>query len=217
MKTTTGQEDHQVLDLNKKFLRRNPGPFSASDLPIDDQGRIYHLQVKPGDIAPDILIVGDPGRAKFIGANFLRDIELEHDHRGLATVTGTSKLSGEKATIISPTRTTAATSGIGTPSLEIVVNELVLLNEIDFETRTRKSEFPRLNIIRVGTSGGIQAPTILGTPIITTYSIGIANTGLYYEAPYPDQDCQRLEKELADLFAENTLSLIHISEPTRPY
>jgi uridine phosphorylase len=179
---------------------RNPtAPFSASDFPIDDEGRIYHIQVKPGQIAPDILLVGDPGRAEFIGSRFFRDLEFEHQHRGLVTITGTSQITGEQATIISPLRTTVATLGIGTPSLEIVVNELVALNEIDFETRTRKSEFQRLHIIRVGSSGGLQATTKLGTPIITTYAIGLDNTGLYYEAPYPDEICQRLEGELGQI------------------
>lgn len=174
-------------------------PFTASDIPIGDDGSIYHIQVKPGQIAPDILLVGDPGRAEFIGSNFLRYIEFENEHRGLVTITGTSEISGEQATIISPLKTTVATSGIGTPSLEIVVNELVALNEIDFETRTRKSRYPRLHIIRVGTSGGLQAQTKLGTPIITTYAIGLDNTGLFYEAPYPDEVCERLEGELCEL------------------
>jgi uridine phosphorylase len=103
-------------------------PFTASDLPIDDQGRIYHIQVKSGQIAPDILLVGDPGRAEFIGSRFLRDLEFEQEHRGLVTITGTSEITGEQATIISPVRTTVATSGIGTPSLEVVASELVVLN-----------------------------------------------------------------------------------------
>jgi uridine phosphorylase len=186
--------------LNPKVTSRQPAaPYTISDLPIDDEGQIYHLQVKPGQTAPDILIVGDPGRAELIGSTFLRDLELEHEHRGLVTVTGTSEITGEQATIISPVRTTVATSGIGTPSLEIVVGELVALNEIDFETRTRKSDFPRLHIIRVGTSGGLQAATELGTPIITSYAIGLDNTGLYYEASYPDETCERLEQELGQL------------------
>ncbi|MFN2266625.1 MAG: nucleoside phosphorylase [Anaerolineales bacterium] len=178
-------------------------PFTASDLPIDDEGRIYHLRAKPGQIAPDILLVGDPGRAEFIGSNFMRDIEFEHENRGLVTITGTSTITGNQATIISPLKTTVATSGIGTPSLEIVVSELIALNEVDFETRTRKSEFPRLHIIRVGTSGGLQASTKLGTPIITTYAIGMDNTGLFYEAPYPDDTCARLEKELSQVVKES--------------
>ena len=65
---------------------RHPGapfsraaPYTASDLPTDEDGRIYHLQIKQGQIAPDILLVGDPGRAEVIGSTFLRDIEFEHE------------------------------------------------------------------------------------------------------------------------------------------
>lgn len=172
------------------------GPYTAADLPIDEYGRIYHLQIKPEQIAPDILIVGDPGRAEVIGSTFLRDLEVEHEHRGLVTITGTSEITGKQATMISPVKATVTTSGMGTPSLEIVVSELVALNEIDFETRTRKSDFPRLHVLRVGTTGGLQEATPLGTPIITSYAIGIDNTGLFYEAPYPDEICRRLEREL---------------------
>ena len=175
---------------------RPAAPFTASDLPVDDQGRIYHLQAKPGQIAPDILLVGDPGRAEFIGSQFLRDVEFEHEHRGLVTITGTSEITGEQATIISPIRTTVTTSGMGTPSLEIIVGELIALNEIDFQTRTPKASYPRLHVLRVGTSGALQASTRLGTPIITTYAIGMDNTGLFYEVPYPDETCSRLEGEL---------------------
>ncbi|NIS83171.1 MAG: uridine phosphorylase [Anaerolineales bacterium] len=186
-------------DSNEVQARNPAAPYTASDLPIDEDGRIYHIQIKQGQIAPDILLVGDPGRAEVIGSTFLHDLELEHEHRGLVTITGTSDITGEQATIISPVKTTVATSGIGTPSLEIVVQELVALNEIDFKTRTHKSDYPRLQIVRVGTSGGLQASTQLGTPIITSYAIGMDNTGLYYEAPYADETCERLERELADV------------------
>jgi uridine phosphorylase len=182
------------------------GPYTAADLPIDEEGRIYHLQLKPGQIAPDILLVGDPGRAEMIGSTFLRDLEVEHEHRGLVTVTGISEITGEQATIISPVKATVTTSGMGTPSLEIVVQELVALNEIDFETRTRKSDFPRLHILRVGSSGALQASTELGTPIITSYAIGMDNTGLFYEASHPDEICERLEQEL-DQFVKRSMSI----------
>ena len=171
-------------------------PFTAADLPVDQEKRIYHLQIKPGQIAPDILIVGDPGRAEFIGSTFLRDVEFELEHRGLVTITGTSEITRDRATIITPVKTTVTTSGIGTGSLEIVVNELVALHEIDFETRMCKPDFPRLHILRVGTSGALQASTALGTLIITSYAIGLDSTGLFYETPYPDENCERLEHEL---------------------
>jgi uridine phosphorylase len=193
------------------------GPFTASDLPIDDEGRIYHLQVGPADIAPDILLVGDPARAEFIRDRFLTDIELTHEHRGLVTATGTARLTGHQATSISPLRVTITTSGMGTASLEIVANELAALNEIDLETRTRKAEYARLHIIRVGSSGSLQASTALGTPIITTYAIGLDNTGLFYEAPYPDETCQRLEGELARLLTESTPAGSRFDGKIQPY
>jgi uridine phosphorylase len=172
--------------------------LTEADLPIDANGRIYHLQIRPEQLAPDILLVGDPGRAEFIARNLLHDIEVEHEHRGLVTATGTSGATGARATIISPVRATVATSGMGTPSLEIVLSELVALSEIDFTTRRPRPRFPSLHVIRVGTSGGLQASTRLGTSIITTYAVGMDNTGLFYETPCPDQNCLRLERELAE-------------------
>lgn len=198
-------------------MNTRAAPYTASDMPIDEDGRIYHLQVKPGQIAPDILLVGDPGRAEMIGSTYLRDLELEQEHRGLVTVTGTSDITGERATIISPVKTTAATSGIGTSSLEIVVSELVALFEIDFETRTHRSDFPRLHVLRVGTSGGLQASTELGTPIITSYAIGMDNTGLFYEAPYPDEVCERLEGELTSLVQSGMNADSRFYGKIRPY
>ncbi len=204
--------------LNPEVDPRHPaGPYTAADLPVDEEGRIYHLQLKPGQIAPDILLVGDPGRAEFIGSTFLRDLEVEHEHRGLVTVTGTSAITGDRATVISPVRTTVATCGMGTPSLEIVVNELVALNEIDFETRTRKPAFPRLHVIRVGTSGSLQPATKLGTLLITSYAIGLDNTGLFYEAPYPDETCERLEQELGEVVRSSMAAGSRFYAKIHPY
>ena len=174
-------------------------PFSPSDLPIGPDGRIYHLQIKPEQLAQDILIVGDPGRARFIAQDFFTDVEFEHEHRGLVTITGTTRVPMETQPSLAPMRVSVVTSGMGTPSLEIVANELVALHEINFDTLKRKEEFSRLQIIRVGTSGGLQAQTPLGTPIITSYGVGLDNAGLFYEAPYPDETCRRLETEIAEL------------------
>jgi len=196
----------------------NPaGPYTAADLPIDEQGRVYHLQVRSDQIAPDILLVGDPGRAELIGSTFFRDVEFEHEHRGLVTVTGTSIVSGEAATIISPLKTTVTTSGMGTPSLEIVVNELVALAEIDLQTRRRKPAFPRLHVLRLGTSGALQTSTALGTPIITSYAVGLDGTGLLYEAPYADGVCQRLERELADVVRDSMSPRSRFYGKVQPY
>jgi uridine phosphorylase len=182
----------------------NTHPFAASDLPFDANGRIYHLEITPEQLAPNVIMVGDPGRAEMIGSTFLHDIEIEHEHRGLVTVTGISDMTGEKATIISPIKTTVTTSGMGAPSLEIVIQELIALNEIDAKTRLPKSDFPKLLIIRIGTCGGLQKTTQLGTPIITSYAIGMDNTGLFYEIPYQDETCERLEKEMGQLIRDST-------------
>ena len=198
-------------------LNPNPGPFNASDLPIDDQGYIYHLQISPEELAPDILLVGDPGRAEMIGSTFFHDIALEHEHRGLVTVTGLSQVSGKPATIISPLKTTVTTSGMGTPSLEIVAQELVILNEIDFETRTRKKDYPQLHVIRVGTSGALQSTTKLGTSIIASYAVGMDNTGFFYEVPYADDHCQRMEKELHQLLADSMPESSRFHGKLHPY
>jgi len=208
VKKSTGKRD---LSDTRKF------PFTASDLPIDDEGRIYHLQVKPEQLARDILIVGDPGRAEMIGEAFLKNIEFTHEHRGLVTITGTSDISGEPATVVSPARTTVTTSGMGTPSFEIIIQELVALNEIDFQTLAPKSAYKDLQVIRVGTSGGLQASTKLGTPIITSYSIGMDNTGVYYDAPYPDEHCKRLENELSKLLQSRMKSDSRFYGKLNPY
>jgi uridine phosphorylase len=123
-------------------------------------------------------------------------VESRHEHRGLVTITGIADIDTGTLAALPPLRVTVTTSGMGTPSLEIVLNELVALHEIDFQTRRRKSEFPKLHVIRLGSSGGLQASTVLGTPIITTYAIGLDNSGLYYEASHQDETCARLEEEL---------------------
>lgn len=87
--------------------------------------------------------------------------------------------------------------------MEIVLNEIVALNEIDFNTLKRKEEYEAINIIRVGTSGGIQPDTELGTLIITDYVVGMDNTGLFYDAPYQEEKCRRLEERVGDAIDAN--------------
>jgi uridine phosphorylase len=93
---------------------------------------------------------------------------------------------------------------MGTPSLEIVLQEIFALNEINLTAKSRKSEYSGLNLIRVGTSGSLQANIALGTSIISSYAIGMDNTGLFYEAALPDEYCYRLEKKVKEAIAINT-------------
>jgi uridine phosphorylase len=165
----------------------NPGPFHASDLPVFNN-RVYHLDLRPGELANNIIIAGDPERVPFIAEEFLEDREVDRSHRGLRTITGTSKETGRRVSI--------TTSGMGTPSLEIVLNEIVALNEIDFSTMTRKEKFEPLTIIRVGTSGGLQQDIEPGTLIVTDYAVGLDNTGLFYNSVQRDKDCEELEEKV---------------------
>lgn len=163
--------------------------IKVSDLPLRE-GRVYHLDLRPEEMAKDIIIVGDPERVPFIADEYLENREVDRFHRGLRTITGFVRESGRRVSIV--------TSGMGTPSMEIVLNEIVALNEIDFNTLKRKEEYETINIIRVGTSGGIQPDTELGTLIITDYVVGMDNTGLFYDAPYQDEKCRRLEERVGD-------------------
>jgi uridine phosphorylase len=159
-------------------------PFNSQDLPMIDD-RAYHLGLTSEELAKDIIIVGDPERVPFLTNEFLDTIEVDRYHRGLRTITGYARDTGLRVSIV--------TSGMGTPSLEIVLNEIVALNEIDFNKKERKKEYKRINIIRVGTSGGLQSGTELGTLIITDYVVGLDNTGLFYNSPYYDERCKMLE------------------------
>jgi uridine phosphorylase len=166
---------------------KRTGPYNASDLPIFND-KVYHLDLIPEELAKNIIIVGDPERVPFIAKEFLGDCEVDRSHRGLRTITGTSRETGQRVSI--------TTSGMGTPSLEIVLNELVALNEIDLNTMDRKEAFEPLTIIRVGTSGGLQHDTTLGTLILTDYAVGLDNTGLFYDPPLHDKSCEMLEERI---------------------
>jgi uridine phosphorylase len=152
-------------------------PIAPADMPIVGEGdgmRAYHLNLKPADLADYVIIVGDPDRATAIAKRFfLSGNQTEVFHRGLRTITGITRAG---------TRVTVTTSGMGTPSLEIVFNELVILREINLKTREPiVPRPPPLTVIRVGTSGALRADTPLGTAIISAYGIGLDGAGLYYD------------------------------------
>lgn len=153
--------------------------INESDLVITPSGKIYHLDLLPEEVSDSIIIVGDPKRSTQIAKSFFEKITITSDHRGLITNTGT--INGKALTV--------TTSGMGTPSLEIVLNELAALKFIDFKTRKMKSSINPFDIIRVGTSGGLREETELGTLIISDYAVGLDNTGIFYKRdqnPYSD-------------------------------
>ncbi len=128
---------------------------------INDDGSVFHLHVKPEELADNVILVGDPGRVDMI-AEYLDGIEFRHYSREFVTVTGTYK--GKRITVLS--------TGIGTDNIDIVMNELDALANIDFATREIKAEKRSLNIIRVGTSGAIQPDIPIGSFVFSDISVG---------------------------------------------
>ncbi len=149
--------------------------IATSDLLVTE-GRVYHLDIGPELFSPYVITVGDPGRTKTIADAFFDEVEADVEHRGLRSIVGRLAGTGLRVMLL--------TSGMGTPSLEIVLTELAALNEIDLQGRVRKDDYAPLTIIRVGTSGALQASTPVGTSIITEVALGLDNTGLFY-----DVDC----------------------------
>ena len=139
-----------------------------SQLIVNDEGAIYHLNLRPEDIADDIILVGDPGRVDMVAA-FFDHIELHRQNRELNTMTGRYK--GKRITVLS--------TGMGTDNLDIVINELDALANIDFKTRQPKATHRTLNLIRIGTCGALQADIpVEESYVATRYALGF--DGLLY-------------------------------------
>ena len=135
--------------------------FAPSELLINEDGSIFHLHLKPEFLADKVILVGDPGRVSLVASHF-ETKECEVESREFRTITGTYK--GKRITVVS--------TGIGCDNIDIVVNELDALANIDFKTRHQKSPLRSLTLVRIGTCGGLQEYTPVGTYIASEKSIG---------------------------------------------
>ncbi len=135
--------------------------FESSELIINDDGSVFHLHVKPEQLAHKIILVGDPGRVSLIASHF-ESIECDVSSREFHTITGIYQ--GKRLTVLS--------TGIGCDNIDIVINELDALVNIDFKTRELKSEITHLELVRLGTCGGLQPNTPCGTYVVSRKSIG---------------------------------------------
>ncbi|OFX44441.1 MAG: phosphorylase [Bacteroidetes bacterium GWC2_33_15] len=135
--------------------------FQPSELIINKDGSIFHLNILPEDIADDIILVGDPGRVETV-AGFFDSVELKKQNREFYTITG--KYKNKRISVIS--------TGIGTDNIDIVVNELDALANIDLKTRSPKKEHRTLNLVRIGTSGSLQKHVPVDSVLMSTRSIG---------------------------------------------
>lgn len=141
-----------------------------SELIINSDGSVFHLHIKPDQLADKIIVMGDPGRVT-LTASFFDSIECDVQSREFHTVTGMYK--GK--------RITAMSHGIGTDNIDIVVTELDALANVDFETREIKKDFKQLTIVRVGTSGGMQPHCPVGSFVVAEKSIGFDGVIHYYD------------------------------------
>lgn len=135
--------------------------FAESELIINPDGSIFHLHVKPEQLADKIILVGDPGRVALVASHF-ETKECEVESREFKTITGSYK--GKRITVQS--------TGIGCDNIDIVVNEMDALANIDFKTRHEKETFKQLTFVRIGTCGGLQPYTPVGTFVASVKSIG---------------------------------------------
>ena len=161
--------------------------IKESELIINTDGSIYHLNLKPGDIAENVILVGDPGRVPKVSKYFDEVFKISQNRE---IVAHTGKFNGRNISVIS--------TGMGTDNIDIIMNELDALVNIDFETRQIKSKLTSLNIVRLGTSGAIQADIPLNIPAVSTHGLGMDGLLKFYAS----QDV--IHPELSEEFIRQT-------------
>lgn len=195
----------------------------SSELIINADGSIFHLHLKPEQLADIVILVGDPGRVAMI-AEYFDTRECEVSNREFHTVTGTYR--GKRMTVLS--------TGIGIGNIDICVAELDALANVDFATRRAKEEFRRLTLVRLGTSGAIQQDINVGDVVFSRTSLGFDGLLSYYEGrdSVCDLDLERAfmehtswyeklpypyfvnaDNELYELFKDSTVEGITIAAP----
>lgn len=156
--------------------------IAESELIINSRGAIYHLDVHPDELATNIITVGDPDRVEEV-SKYFDDIEVKRQHREFVTHTG--RIGKKRISVVS--------TGIGPDNIDIVLNELDALVNIDFETRLIKEKLTILNIIRIGTSGSLQADIPVDSYVASTHALGLDNLLNYYRLEHNEQDIQLLQ------------------------
>ncbi|MDO4736455.1 MAG: nucleoside phosphorylase [Bacteroidia bacterium] len=195
--------------------------IGASELIINSDGSIFHLHIKPQELADTVILVGDPGRVDMV-SGFFDTIEFRRESREFVTVTGS--YNGKRLTVLS--------TGIGCDNLDIVMNELDALVNIDFATKEVKKELKSLRILRIGTSGSIQPDIPVGSFVFSHISLGADGLLNWYadrdEVTYKEMEEAfikdvkwnkylptpyfiKADQELIDLFSDSTVKGVTIS------
>ena len=161
--------------------------IAPSELILNPDGSIYHLNLKPEHIGTDIIFVGDQNRVAKVSKHF-DTIEFETQKREFKTITGTYK--GKRISVMS--------TGIGPDNIDIVMNELDALVNIDLENRVVKNSHTKLNIVRIGTSGSLQADIPVDSFVLAKYGLG-------FDGMLHSYDCEDiLEADVEDAFIKHT-------------
>jgi uridine phosphorylase len=171
--------------------------IQESELIINKRGAIYHLDLRPEELATTIITVGDPDRVEAVSRHF-DSIEFTCQHREFVTHTG----------YIGRKRLSVVSTGIGPDNIDIVLNELDALVNIDMSERIVKPQHTALNIIRVGTSGALQAQIPVDSFVVSTHGLGIDNLLNFYRHEETDE-----EKQLLQAFITQTQLNSRISHP----
>ena len=165
---------HHVINFRMKKI-------AESELIINDRGAIYHLDLRPEELASTVITVGDPDRVREV-SKYFDSIEVQRQHREFITHTG----------YVGKKRITVLSSGIGPDNIDIVVNELDALVNIDFQTREVRPELRSINIIRIGTSGSLQADIPVDSFVASTHGLGVDNLLNFYRHEHNEEEKQLL-------------------------
>ena len=145
--------------------------IAETELILTPENKIYHLNLSKDEIANDIILVGDPERVSVVSNKFE---SIEHKIQNREFVTHTGILNGKRISVIA--------TGIGPDNIDIVVNELDALVNIDFKTRTINKKKKTLNLIRLGTSGGLQKDIEVDSFLVSSFGLGLDNIAHFYES-----------------------------------
>lgn len=156
--------------------------IAESELIINARGAVYHLDVRPEELAQNIITVGDPDRVGEV-SKYFDEVEVQAQHREFVTHTG--RIGKKRISVVS--------TGIGPDNIDIVLNEVDALVNIDFGTRQTKNKLTALNIIRIGTSGSLQADIPVDSYVASTHGLGLDNLLNYYRLEHNEQDIQLLQ------------------------
>lgn len=171
--------------------------IAESELILNARGGVYHLDLRPEELAPVVIVVGDPDRVKEVSKHF-DAVEVKRQHREFITHTG--RIGQRRFSVIS--------TGIGTDNIDIVLNEVDALVNIDLASRTVRNNLTALRIVRVGTSGSLQADVPVDSHVVSTHGLGLDNLLHFYRQHSNEED-----KQLVQAFVTHTQLHGQIANP----